>query len=100
MKTQGIAAVLALVSLILTGTIVYKYLEDWTWDESFYFTVVTISTVGYGDLHPTTALSRTFTALFIIAGVAIGLAALSTIGSGYLTKREERVHRRRSKKSE
>jgi hypothetical protein len=79
------------------GSCIYHRLEDWTWVESFYFTVVTLSTVGYGDLHPTTPASQLFTALFILTGVAIALSALGIIGSTYLSRREKKIVLRRSK---
>ena len=38
-----------LLSMLLMGTIGFHYLEGWTFVESLYATVVTLSTVGYGD---------------------------------------------------
>jgi hypothetical protein len=97
LKLQVSAAVSALIGMIALGTIVYKFLEGWTWIQSFYFSVVTLSTVGYGDLHPTSDASRLFTALYIISGVAIALAALGIIGKNYLEKREKKIMERREK---
>jgi hypothetical protein len=97
-KLQVASAVSALLILIALGTIVYKFLEDWTWVQSFYFSVTTLSTVGYGDLHPTTDGSRLFTAFYILLGVAIVLSALAIIGTNYLKKREKRILERRERK--
>jgi len=94
-NTYLAAAVSALTSLLAIGTIVYHRLEDWTWIESFYFTVVTLATVGYGDLHPTNEASRLFTAFFILFGVSVGIASISVIGSQYLARREENLIRKR-----
>ncbi len=94
MKVEVAVALSSLASLIGIGTLVFKYLEDWTWIQSFYFSVVTLCTVGYGDLHPTTDGSRLFTAFYILLGVAIAVSALAVIGSSYLTKRDERTARR------
>jgi hypothetical protein len=98
LKLQVASAVSALLILIALGTIVYKFLEDWTWIQSFYFSVTTLSTVGYGDLHPTTDGSRLFTAFYIILGVAIVLSALAIIGKNYLEKREKKILERRERK--
>lgn len=92
----GIQAAIATTSvalLIAAGTLAFHALEDWTWIQSFYFTVVTLTTVGFGDLHPTTDGSRLFTAIFILAGVAITVSALGVIGATYLRKRETRLTR-------
>ena len=52
-------------------------IEGWSLLDAVYFCVVTLATVGYGDLHPTTPLGRAFTILYIVVGVGI-LAAFIT----------------------
>lgn len=102
-KPAFVSALTALIGLLAFGTIVYHYLEDWSWVESLYFVVVTLTTVGYGDLHPTTEISRLFTILFILIGVSIAVTSISVIGSRYLTRHEERITKRaeeRARKSE
>jgi voltage-gated potassium channel len=98
LKLQVASAISALLGLIALGTIMYKLLVGWTWIQSFYFSVTTLSTVGYGDLHPTTDLSRLFTAFYVIIGVSIVLSALAIIGKNYLEKREKRILERRERK--
>ena len=97
LKLQVSAAVSALIGMIALGTVVYKFLEGWTWIQSLYFSVSTLSTVGYGDLHPTSDASRLFTVFYIISGVAIALAALGVIGKNYLEKREKKIFGRRER---
>ena len=80
----------ALGSLIVIGTISYHFLEDWSWTESFYFTVCTLTTIGYGDLHPTTDPSRIFTAIFALAGVGVAFGSFGALGTIYL-RRGERI---------
>jgi voltage-gated potassium channel len=41
-------------ALVLTGTIFYWHFEDWTIIQALYFSVVTLTTVGFGDFTPTT----------------------------------------------
>ena len=89
------SSVVVISTWILLGTVIYHNLEDWTWDECFYFSVVTLTTVGYGDLHPTTDTSRMFTVAFLLTGVAVVLAALGVIGEGILSRREQQVAQRR-----
>lgn len=59
------------VVTIASGTIVYHVLEKWSWINSYYFSVVTLSTVGYGDLVPTTPTAKLFTTFYIFVGVGI-----------------------------
>ena len=66
----------AAVVLIATGTIVYHLIEDWSWVDSAYFSVVAVTTVGFGDIHPSTDASKLFTIFYILSGVAIITAFL------------------------
>ena len=93
-----IAAGGAVISLLAVGTVLYHYLEGWSWISALYFTVVTMATVGYGDLHPTTDLSRLITIFFILFGVTIALASITFIGGQYLSRREAKVKRKRADK--
>ena len=72
-------ALIPIFLLLIIGTIAFSLLEGWSWFDSLYATVITITTVGYGDLSPTTVLGRIFAIIFTL--VAIGLAgyAISTL---------------------
>jgi len=88
MKFQVMAAVSAMITWTCLGTIIFHILEKWTWVQSFYFSVVTITTVGYGNLHPTTDISMFITALYILSGVTIAVTSLGIIGADILKIRE------------
>lgn len=97
--TSVVAAASALTSILAIGAIVYHRLEDWTWIQALYFTVSTLATVGFGDLHPTSDASRLFTVFFILFGASVGAASIALIGSRYLAKREEKlIHKRENEK--
>lgn len=87
----------ALTLLLALGTVMFHHLEGWSWVTSFYFTVSTLTTVGYGDLFPTSETSRLFTAVFIIVGVGMSLAAITLVGSSYLELMERRILRERKR---
>ncbi|HLA28072.1 MAG TPA: NAD-binding protein [Syntrophales bacterium] len=70
-------AIIVLFSMLLMGTIGLHYLEGWGFFESFYATVVTLSTVGYGDFLPRSKEGMLFTVFIIIVGVG---TMLYTIG--------------------
>ena len=61
----------AAVVLILAGTVAYRLLEDWSWVDSVYFSVVAVTTVGFGDLTPSTDLSKLFTVAYVLVGISI-----------------------------
>ena len=100
MKVEIFVAATTLLGWIAIGTIVFHRLESWNWIQSFYFSVVTITTVGYGDFTPTNDTSRFFTAIYIMIGVSIGLVALSMIGAEILRNRELRYRESNQKKGE
>jgi hypothetical protein len=99
-KIRITSAVLSIAILITFGTWAFRLFEDWSWAESFYFTVSTLTTVGYGDsVYPTTDSSRVFTAIFILVGVGIVFTALTAIGTEYLKTQENRINKRSTRKS-
>lgn len=65
------AFILAVAILVLVGVAFYSLVEGWSVIDSFYFTVVALSTIGFGDLVPSSEASRLFTALYALVGVGI-----------------------------
>src|SRR6185369_4570836 len=63
---------------IATGTVVFHLLEGWSIGDSLYVTAQTVTTVGYGDLAPSTFYGRAFATGFMIVGVGIVLYALTS----------------------
>ena len=88
-KYKALSAAASFIGVWLIGGIVYHSLEKWSWLNSFYFAATTITTVGYGDLTPTSQLSKTFTIGYLFIGIAIALYALTVIGQYYVEKNYE-----------
>lgn len=68
-------------SLTFVGTFGYMLIEDWNLVESFYMTVITLTTVGFGEVRPLSIEGRIFTSLLLIVGLgsfAYGLSTLAT----------------------
>jgi len=91
---------LMLVEAILLGggMIFYHYFEGWSWLDAAYFCVVTMATVGYGDIHPVTPYGRLFTILYIILGVAMLGVFIQLAGKTAFAALQESVERRQSEK--
>jgi hypothetical protein len=81
-EVQG-AFTLAL-ALILTATVFYWLVERWSLLDAAYFSVVTIATVGYGDLTPQTAIGKIFTMGYIFSGIGIFVAAVTALAQAAL----------------
>jgi hypothetical protein len=63
----------ALVALMLVGVAGFHFLEGWPWFDGFYMVLTTITTIGYGELHPLSPVGRIFNSFIIITGVGLVL---------------------------
>ncbi|HEU4571590.1 MAG TPA: potassium channel family protein [Candidatus Limnocylindrales bacterium] len=68
---EGKVLLASAVATIAIGTVAYMRIEGWSPVDALYFCVVTLATVGYGDIHPTTEVGRLFTVAYILSGVGI-----------------------------
>lgn len=83
---------LLLINLILTtcAAFFYHWVEGWKLLDAFYFSVVTIATVGYGDLTPQTALGKIFTIGYLLIGLGVFVAAAGAVADAIMIARKER----------
>ncbi|WP_138497342.1 potassium channel family protein [Nostoc sp. PA-18-2419] len=63
------AGAIALGGVFLFGTLWYRIIEGWSWEDAAYMTVITLATVGYGETHPLGNRGRLFTIALILLGV-------------------------------
>lgn len=76
-------------ALIVSGTIFYWRVEDWTIIQSLYFSVVTLTTVGFGDFTPTTPGAQIFTIFYILTGIGVFVALLASVAQQYIDQKTE-----------
>lgn len=60
-----------LAVLTVSGTIAYMYIEDWPLHEALYMAVITISTVGFGEVRDLSLLGESFTIVYIFLSVVL-----------------------------
>ncbi len=74
-------SLLVLLLLVVFGTLGYVHIERMTVVDALYMTIITISTVGYGEVAPLGEGGRIFTTLLILTGVVTATSALSNLAS-------------------
>jgi hypothetical protein len=75
------------VATLTVGCLTYMLLEGWSLLDAVYFSVVTLATVGYGDLSPKTVFGKLFTMLYIIVGIGILATFASTLARRWVDRR-------------
>jgi voltage-gated potassium channel len=65
--------------IIFIGAGLFHWLEGWGWIDSFYFVVITLTTIGYGDFTPSTPLTKVITIFYGINGIVILLTFFDII---------------------
>ncbi len=68
-RVQVVAAFGILFVLGICGTVVYGTLPGWTIMDGLYMTFITLTTIGFGEVHPLTGLARIFTIAISVVGV-------------------------------
>lgn len=86
----------AVVLLLTFGTFFYHFVEKWSFLDSYFFSVVTLTTVGYGDLVPQTHIGRFVTTLYIFIGIGIIAVFAQTV----VNKRKRKIESNNQKNTE
>ena len=73
------APLFILLSVWILGTIGYVIIDDYSWFDAFYMTVITVATVGYGEVAPLSHSGKLFTAFLIITSFGTFAYAVSSI---------------------
>ena len=82
--------VLAIFVYILIGIVAFSFVfEHWSIEASIYYSLVTFTTIGYGDLTPQTPAGKVFTCFFALSGVAFLGIALGVVGNNLIEAEEK-----------
>lgn len=86
---------------LLIGVVGFSFVfESWSIRDALYFSVVTFSTVGYGDLRPSSDNSKIFSCLFALIGIGIIGIALGFIGQNLVQAQVAALQRSQKKKED
>ncbi len=91
-------AVSLILFFLVAGTIFFHVVEGWRYLDSFYYTGVTLTTVGYGDFTPTHDISKIVTVVFAFSGIGIVFYSVSIIAGKYFDRQEQRLILRRKRR--
>lgn len=80
-------ALIILLTIFIIGTIGFHFIEGWSLVDSFYTTIATLSTVGYGDFAPETTAGKFFTVFVIIFGVGMMFYTLALLAETFIEGR-------------
>jgi voltage-gated potassium channel len=73
-----------LVSAILIGTAGFMLVEGWSPFDAFYMSLITLTTVGYGEVHPLSFQGRMFASFLMLVGVATVFVSFAILGDTLL----------------
>jgi voltage-gated potassium channel len=82
--------VLLVLSLLIVGSAFYMIVEGWSFIDAVYFCSMSLATVGYGDLVPTTGLAKLFTVVYVLSGIGILVSFFTALASKTLELQGER----------
>lgn len=89
-------SIASFVLIIVLGTVLFSHIEGWRWIDAFFYTTMTVTTIGYGELNPTHDLSKIITSLFAMISIPVALFLFGVIAEDILETRigrfESKVH--------
>ncbi|WBU63031.1 potassium channel family protein [Paracoccus aerodenitrificans] len=87
--SRRVQRLLALTALLITiASVFYALVEGWRWIDAVYFSVIAISTVGFGDFAPQTDLGKIFTIIYVLLGLGMFVATATAIGDSIMSRAE------------
>ena len=78
---RPLLAATLLTAVIVGGTIGYVVIEGWSWWDAFYMTAITVTTVGYREIHPLSREGEVFTVLLLFGGVGAALYTFTLVAT-------------------
>ena len=83
------------IALLSIGIIGFMLIENMSLTNAIYFSIVTMATVGYGDIHPQTEIGKILALIIIVGGVGTFLGVIASITDLLASRREEVVRQKK-----
>jgi CBS domain containing-hemolysin-like protein len=93
-RLRILGAVLLLIILIFFGIFYFHLQEGWSYVDAFYFVIMTITSVGYGDVVPKSDISKIVTAVYAIIAIPVVFLTLGMIAKSYFEVKIATIERR------
>ena len=78
---RGLLLIFGLLSVVLAaGTVGFHVVEGWAWFDSFYMALITLTTVGVGEVFSMSTQGRVFASLFMLSGVTAMFVSIALLG--------------------
>lgn len=93
-------AISLMVTIVVIGVIGFRFISNYSWLDAFYMTIITLATVGFGEVRPLDANAKIFTALLIICSVIIFSFAISVITEYILSRNSLQLLKKKKVKNQ
>ena len=70
-KSKIRTAIVLLILLLFIGVLGFRLISNYSWIDAVYMTVITVTTVGFGEVHPLDPQAKIFTVFLILTSVVI-----------------------------
>jgi hypothetical protein len=90
-NSKAFYSIVSIVTILLIGSFVMSAIESWTFVDSVYWAIVTITTVGFGDIAPKSTAGRSFCIVYILLGSLIVARAMSVFIQYPMITRRKRM---------
>ena len=97
---EQVQILLAMTAVLIgAASLFYRWVEGWHMLDAVYFSVMTISTVGYGDLTPQTSAGKIFTIFYVIFGLGLFVGTATSIAESIMSSAKDRRKAEQSSRS-
>lgn len=96
-RVSVVYLLLMVALLILAGTVGYRLIEEYSWLDSLYMTLMVLTTVGFGEVAPPSTAGKVYSMALMLAGIGLMLFLLSVLAESVTRNLLDPRHARRRK---